>query len=640
MPNINEVLTAYLQYIGARYVPKFFTNPDDQSNDWKAGTFYEALTIVTYNNDSYTSKVVVPDTIGNPASNPEYWACTTKYTAALVALQTTVSNIENKLVQFENVYNTVAEMAADSELSDGMFAMTLGFYTYNDKGAGVYKIRGGVNAHSPAVLLSNGLYAELVLDSDMYDAKALGFKAFSNESDAYTDGGNSNRLLWEKYICDGANTYHTKIKFDEGIYPFDTPIAIPNSATSNESYEICGAGGASELYFPNGKGLIPIAGTTYAKAKLHDIRIHAYEECIDFYNGSSTDCAKYIQTSFFNDLYVVSDTKVCISAYPYVFTHHSVTDYQQFNNTFKNIHGKSENDAIIQGFNAVGTRFENVSDRLGKCKYIFRNCGATFEYMNTAYNTPDWFIFWDDPTSWTNIDIVVRNANIEGYMEGFIYLPDLNCASRRVELVNCDFTAVANVGGSPYVRTHHPINLGGFVMNFTYKNIRLRTDDNNVDISDVFANTDCLATVYNNGNTRLENSDGDVGEFYNRQTNLKTPANTLTNSLKSAYKTWNYTRYAGADAYISNNYLTQYSMGNIIMLTSNLQVTTELPANTPMYQILHSKPLGGAGFFAFMMSGNAVYRLEVDNDGLLKPSVNVPTGYYRIFSTYLGKGFD
>ena len=85
---------ANLQYIGARYVPKFFLNPDDQSNDWKSGVLYEAFTIVTYNNDSYTSKVPVPATVGDPASNPEYWACTTKYTAALMALQTTVGNID------------------------------------------------------------------------------------------------------------------------------------------------------------------------------------------------------------------------------------------------------------------------------------------------------------------------------------------------------------------------------------------------------------------------------------------------------------------------------------------------------------------------------------------------------------------
>lgn len=91
---------ANLQYIGARYVPKFYLNPDypapdTRNNDWKSGVDYEALTIVTYNNDSYTSKQPVPDTVGSPIDNPDYWACTTKYTAALVALQTTVQNLED-----------------------------------------------------------------------------------------------------------------------------------------------------------------------------------------------------------------------------------------------------------------------------------------------------------------------------------------------------------------------------------------------------------------------------------------------------------------------------------------------------------------------------------------------------------------
>ena len=37
------------QYVGARYVPKF-ADP----TAWTSGTSYEAMTIVTYNNSSYT----------------------------------------------------------------------------------------------------------------------------------------------------------------------------------------------------------------------------------------------------------------------------------------------------------------------------------------------------------------------------------------------------------------------------------------------------------------------------------------------------------------------------------------------------------------------------------------------------------
>ena len=63
-------------YVGARYVPKFASPVE-----WAANTSYEALTIVTFNNASYTSKVPVPPTVGNPANNPQYWALTGNYNA-------------------------------------------------------------------------------------------------------------------------------------------------------------------------------------------------------------------------------------------------------------------------------------------------------------------------------------------------------------------------------------------------------------------------------------------------------------------------------------------------------------------------------------------------------------------------------
>ena len=66
------------QYIGARYVPKFYTNSENTS-DWSPNVIYEPLTIVTYLGNSYTSKKMVPAAIGNPADNAEYWAATGVY---------------------------------------------------------------------------------------------------------------------------------------------------------------------------------------------------------------------------------------------------------------------------------------------------------------------------------------------------------------------------------------------------------------------------------------------------------------------------------------------------------------------------------------------------------------------------------
>ena len=77
---------AVTQYIGARYVPKFFENADGTSA-WAAGVAYEPLTIVTYNGNSYTSKKPVPASVGNPSANNAYWAPTGIYNEQVESLR-------------------------------------------------------------------------------------------------------------------------------------------------------------------------------------------------------------------------------------------------------------------------------------------------------------------------------------------------------------------------------------------------------------------------------------------------------------------------------------------------------------------------------------------------------------------------
>ena len=94
---------AQLQYIGARYVPKFYENSlDPSSADWEPGIGYEPLTVVTYNDDTYTSKIPVPSTVGAPDSEPIYWAKTGDYNAAITALQNAVSSLQNDVGDIQN----------------------------------------------------------------------------------------------------------------------------------------------------------------------------------------------------------------------------------------------------------------------------------------------------------------------------------------------------------------------------------------------------------------------------------------------------------------------------------------------------------------------------------------------------------
>lgn len=106
---------AATQYIGARYVPLFYTNPDDGSNNWKSGVVYDPLTIVSDINQSYTSKIPVPASVGRPSENPTYWILTGNYNAQVSELSTQVSELSNDLTGLSANVTQLAENVEDIE---------------------------------------------------------------------------------------------------------------------------------------------------------------------------------------------------------------------------------------------------------------------------------------------------------------------------------------------------------------------------------------------------------------------------------------------------------------------------------------------------------------------------------------------
>lgn len=84
------------QYIGARYVPKFFA--DENGNpSWRDSIPYEALTIVMYLGNSYTSKKAVP--IGIQIDNTEYWVLTGAYNEQVEQYREEVENLRNMITK-------------------------------------------------------------------------------------------------------------------------------------------------------------------------------------------------------------------------------------------------------------------------------------------------------------------------------------------------------------------------------------------------------------------------------------------------------------------------------------------------------------------------------------------------------------
>lgn len=99
---------ATTQYIGARYVPLFFTNPDDNSNNWKSGIVYDPLTVVTDLNQSYTSKIPVPASVGRPSENPTYWILTGAYSAQIEQYRQEVEDLDGNVTELSNTVQTLS----------------------------------------------------------------------------------------------------------------------------------------------------------------------------------------------------------------------------------------------------------------------------------------------------------------------------------------------------------------------------------------------------------------------------------------------------------------------------------------------------------------------------------------------------
>ena len=105
------------QYIGARYVIKVYENSQTAgSAEWETNTSYEPLTMVTYQNSSYLSKKAVPASVGNPASNGDYWAVTGAYNGQIAQLQSdiqTLTNLQKTIIVTPEMFGAVGDGVTD-----------------------------------------------------------------------------------------------------------------------------------------------------------------------------------------------------------------------------------------------------------------------------------------------------------------------------------------------------------------------------------------------------------------------------------------------------------------------------------------------------------------------------------------------
>lgn len=94
----NELINR--QYVGARYVPKIM-------GEWNKALQYEALSVVTYMGNSFTSKVTVPANSVD-INNTDYWVNTGNYNAQVENYRNETAIVNDKIIKVEQNINTIS----------------------------------------------------------------------------------------------------------------------------------------------------------------------------------------------------------------------------------------------------------------------------------------------------------------------------------------------------------------------------------------------------------------------------------------------------------------------------------------------------------------------------------------------------
>lgn len=94
----NELINR--QYVGARYVPKIM-------GEWNKALQYEALSVVTYMGNSFTSKVPVPANV--EIDNENYWINTGNYNAQVEEYRKNVQTLSAQVTKLSTDVNNVSK---------------------------------------------------------------------------------------------------------------------------------------------------------------------------------------------------------------------------------------------------------------------------------------------------------------------------------------------------------------------------------------------------------------------------------------------------------------------------------------------------------------------------------------------------
>ena len=258
------------QYIGARYVPKVF-------GDWVENHEFEPLMIVTYLNNSYTSKKTVPATVGNPAENPEYWVCTGNYNAQVEEYRQITENVRSEMNTLSGRVEPYLDIKPVNVLSLGV---------KNDGSEDISEIINEHTARYP-LFFPSGVYK---VEHPIYIKNGIYGTGCTNGR----DGNEDNDVTTFMDAIEG-----TTANQDVGVF---------NITGTSHSINI---GGFNLVLTSYSRGL-NISNSNFALYTLHDISIYGVRENYGFAFTPTTFCSKHV---YGYNLHVFGSDKYCVGFY-------------------------------------------------------------------------------------------------------------------------------------------------------------------------------------------------------------------------------------------------------------------------------------------------------------------------------------
>ena len=190
------------QYVGARYVPKIM-------GEWNKALQYEALSVVTYMGNSFTSRVPVPANKID-INNEEYWINTGNYNA----------QVENYRLEVEQ---TKKELEEDmSKLPKKINNMSDRFFIFNGDSYGAPSyVNNWVQYCTKMLRIKNSQYINCCIGGSGFDTRFTDtfYSNIKNIESQITDKTNVTDIV----CCGGfndANQYVNNDNINNGIYNF------------------------------------------------------------------------------------------------------------------------------------------------------------------------------------------------------------------------------------------------------------------------------------------------------------------------------------------------------------------------------------------------------------------------------------